>query len=517
MQRSVVVIGAGVGGLTSAIALALAGAKVTVVDAANAPGGKLREARVGTARLDAGPTVLTMRWVFDALFDKAGSTFDTAVALKRASVLARHAWSDTERLDLFADRHASADAIARLSSPAEAKRYLAFCDDAKAVFDMLDPTFIRRSQPSPLGLVGRIGAKNIGPMVRSRPLMTMWGALGRHFKDPRLRQLFGRYATYCGASPYQASATLLLVAHVEQEGVWLIKGGMYRLAEALESLGVSLGVTYRYNAHVERIETRCGRAVGVAINTGDADNLEILEADAIVANCDASAFAAGLFGDAVRTAAPAVAPHNRSLSAMTFALKTKTSGFSLSHHNVFFSTNYRAEFDDIFTKRQMPTEPTVYVCAQDRDDDGTLASGDAERLLCLINAPADGDHTQRSLEEIRQCKDRTFRQMARCGLEVDHETVALTVATPEDFNLLSPATGGALYGQASHGWMASFRRPGARTPIPGLYLAGGSVHPGPGVPMAALSGQQAAAQIARDLALTPTFHPAAMPGGTWTG
>jgi 1-hydroxycarotenoid 3,4-desaturase len=494
VKGKVIVVGAGIAGLVSALELARAGYDVQVFERQQAPGGKMRQVMAGGRPVDAGPTVFTMRWVFERIFGDAGKVFADEVRLKPLTVLARHAWSETERLDLFASVEESADAIGTFAGASEAEGFRAFCARARDVYETLEEPFIRSPQPTPISLAFGAGLRGLGDLWRISPFTTLWSALGDHFKDPRLRQLFGRYATYCGSSPFDAPATLMLVAHVEQEGVWVIEDGMHALAKALESIATENGARFFYGAEVEEVITLGGVAAGVRLRSGD-----VVEAQNVIVNADSAAVGAGLFG---RSVAPTVAQlrrDQRSLSAMTWTMNAQTRGFPLIRHNVFFSSNYQAEFDDIFRRSRLPREPTVYVCAQDRDDHPAEFQGGRERLLVLVNAPATGDTDRFSAAEAAECEERTFALLARLGLEVDRSTADTLLTTPSDFNALFPATGGALYGAASHGWMASFSRPGGKTRIPGLYLAGGSVHPGPGVPMAALSGWLAAAQLAVDL------------------
>ncbi len=507
MARQVVVIGGGVGGLVAALELACAGLDVTVLERAATPGGKLREVTVAGRQLDAGPTVFTMRWVFEAIFADAGAALSDHLTLRPASVLARHAWNADQRLDLFADLERSADAIGQFAGATEAAGFLAFSAEARRIYATLEKPFIRGARPSMSSLVRDAGAVALWGI---RPFDTLWKALSQHFADPRLRQLFGRYATYCGSSPFLAPATLMLVAHVERDGVWLVEGGMHRIAQALAGLAAARGATLRYGAEAAEVLVERGRVAGVRLTDG-----ERIAAGAVVVNADAGAVAAGLLGAAVRGSTPVVTAKSRSLSAVTWATVARAEGFPLSRHNVFFSSDYAAEFREL-AAGALPQEPTVYVCAQDRGDDDALLTG-PERLLCLVNAPPNGDARPPTATEIEQCNDRSLRLLARCGLNLTQQATETT--TPEGFHRLFPGTGGALYGPAVHGATATFKRPGARTRVPGLYLAGGSTHPGAGVPMAALSGRLAAASLLADLpmrdsASTSRLRAAAMPGGT---
>lgn len=509
-QEKVVIVGAGIGGLACAIELARSGFQVTVVERAAQAGGKMRETGVGGVSVDAGPTVLTMRWVFDEIFEAAGASLEAHIELKPLDILARHAWNEVERLDLFADIPRTAEAIGAFAGPKEAAGYRAFCSESRRIYETLRDSFLTEQKTGPVGLAGKIGWGRADALLGIRPFDTLWRALGDHFADPRLRQLFGRYATYCGSSPFAAPATLMLIAHVEQAGVWAVAGGMQRLAEAMEAVATSLGVAFVYGAHAETIDLERGRAGGVIL-AGD----ERLAADWVVVNADSAALASGALGAAARAAAPAQPAAGRSLSALTWALRTETRGFPLARHNVFFSADYAAEFDDILRRGRLPRGPTIYVCAQDRGD-GEPGVAPADRLLVLVNAPANGDHAPLDETEIRACETQVSAHLARCGLALGQPLETAAITSPTDFNALFPASGGALYGPATHGWAAAFKRPGARTRIPRLYQAGGGAHPGAGVPMAALSGRLAAQQLMRDRALAGRSSRGATPGGMST-
>jgi len=495
------------GGLAAACDLARRGAEVTVLERAATPGGKMRRVALGGAEVEAGPTVFTMRWIFEALFADAAEGLCDHLALVPAELLARHAWRSGGRLDLFADIARSADAIGDFAGAADARGYREFCLRAQGIYATLAGPFIAAERPSPVELMRRVGISRLAALWRTAPLQTLWSALGEHFADPRLRQMFGRYATYVGSSPFLAPATLMLIAHVEQDGVWLVRGGIHEVALALAGLAERQGARLRYHTHVAEILAERGAASGVRLADG-----EVLLADAVVFNGDAAALAAGLLGARTAQATRRVRPAERSLSAVTWCLHARTDGFPLAHHNVFFAEDYRDEFEAVFRRRGITASPTVYLCAQDRGEAGTPRDGEAERLLALINAPADGDTAPHDDDALRELGARAFGLLEACGLRIEGESVA---TTPAGFHALFPGTGGALYGRANHGPMGSFARPGAASGVRGLYLAGGSAHPGAGIPMATMSGRLAAARLLADIAPTSrraiSFAPALRP------
>lgn len=503
-----IVVGAGFAGLAACATLCAAGAQVALVEQDSRPGGKAAGLNVDGLPFDSGPTVLTWPSVLESLFEGLKAS---PPPLTACELLARHQWPDGSMLDLFSDVDRSAAAIAAFAGTRAAEQYRRFCGRSAEVFHTLRHSFIEAARPNPLGLSLRVlrerGPAGIGALWRIQPFRSLWSELSRSFEDPRLRQLYGRYATYCGTSPLEAPATLMLVPHVEREGVWQVQGGLRGLAQALATAANGSGrLCEHYGVAVQEILHRNGRVHGVQL----ADGRRVL-ARAVVFCGDTAALTAGLLGDELR--AVARPPAARSLSALTWHFEGVVGGSPLSHHNVLFGpvARYAEEFR-LIAAGSLPAEPTVYLCAQDRDAHAEdSAPTGSERLMALVNAPAD---TGRPLheEEIAACEHALWHRLRSAGIRC-RPTGPILRTTPADFARRFPGSAGALYGPASRGWLASFLRPAGRTRLPGLYLAGGSVHPGPGVPMAMLSGRWAAHALLADRPSTCRSHRVAMPGG----
>lgn len=505
--QNVLVIGAGIGGLASACRLSELGFAVTVVERHAAPGGKMRTMPSDAGPVDAGPTVLTLRPILDALFAAMGERVKDHLDLVRQPVIARHFWPDGSRLDLFDSPAANIEAIRGFAGPKAAQQFQAFSDRARALFNGFDGPMMQSPQPSHL----KVGLRcMMQPSLISRmaPMATLDRLLKRSFDDPRLVQLFGRYATYVGGTPDRVPALLALIWQAEAAGVWKIDGGMHRLAQTLESLARARGTQFLYSAPVAEITCTAGRATGVLLEDGDH-----LSADLVVFNGDPRALATGALGPDATQVAPQTRTVPRSLSAQVWAFAARPSGVDLLHHNVFFRQDPAPEFEALENGALLP-DPTLYVCAMDRG--GRVAPEGPERFEIIANAPPLPSSAPSPDPEFASCHTRTFQTLKRFGLTFNPAPIQSALTTPQMFETLFPGSLGALYGQSPQGTTAAFRRPTARTPLPGLYLTGGGAHPGAGVPMAILSARHAVETILTDRTSTSMSRQMDMHGGTST-
>ena len=506
-----VVIGAGMGGLASAIALAGAGRRVLVIESAAQAGGKMRTLPSDAGPVDTGPTVLTLRDVFEGLFARAGGRLSDYVTLLPQPLLARHFWPDGSRLDLFCDKDANTDAIGRFAGAKAAAQYTRFDRRTRAMYDAFDAPMMRAPRPD-MRAVARaaLNTPSIWPALLPHMSLSRW--LGGQFSDPRLVQLFGRYATYVGGMPKASPAVLALIWQAEAQGVWAVQGGMGALADGLMRFATALGVQFRFGVQAQRLSVYNGRAVGVMCSDG-----QDVKARSIIFNGDPAALLAGHLGAAGKTALPPSAVHPRSLSAYVWAFASALGDGApdLAHHNVFFGADPSRDFGAI-ARGEMAQDPTLYICAQDRAQPSPPPSG-PERFEIIMNAAPLSSGRPPPKNEASLCQTRVFSQLARFGLGFQTPPSPSALTTPQILGQLFPASMGAIYGRSPHGLMAAMQRPTAQTQLAGLYLAGGGAHPGAGVPMATLSGLHAAEAILNAPISAPARPKAVMRGGILTG
>ncbi|HEX8456744.1 MAG TPA: phytoene desaturase family protein [Pyrinomonadaceae bacterium] len=479
-MKHAVIIGAGLGGLATALRLARAGWRVTVCEQGDAPGGKMNRWEHAGFRFDTGPSLITMPWVFAELYETMGARLNEHLELVPMRPLAEYSFDDGTRFQYSSYLPDWLDTVRRLE-PRDVDGFFRFMRLGARLFELSQETFFRRT---PLDFTP--DARALKALVRHAPLRHAWGNYDRtvraHFRSPHLRQLFDRYPTYVGSSPYASPATLAVIPYVEYAfGGWHVRGGLYRIVESLCALAGQWGVSVRTGAPVERIERDSrARVTGVVLKGG-----ERLSADAVVMNGDAS-HARTLLGMDGRPQ-PA---HARSLSGLVFLVGLRRTRAGMPHHAVYFSSDYAREFAELFDERVFPRDPTVYVSAPSRTDRSLVACGEGETLFIMANAPAsDADAwTETQLAEARR---RVFARLARGGFpEIESDIVCEDVWTPRRIGERYAMPGGAIYGTHSHGWRRAFLRPPNKDArVGGLYYVGGSTHPGGGTPTVLLSAK----------------------------
>jgi phytoene desaturase len=314
------------------------------------------------------------------------------------------------------------------------------------------------------------------------PLRHGWGsydATVRHFfRSPHLRQMFNRYITYVGSSPYRTPATLSVIPFVEYAfGGWHIRGGLYRLIEAIAALGQEAGAELMTRCRVDAIRCRDDRIIGVELEDGT-----FLEADTVIMNGDASC-TPRLLGE--RSEPSPV--YKRSMSGLVFLFALDRTLPGHPHHSVFFSADYKTEFRQLFDERTFPDDPTVYINMPSRTD-RSMTPGEGEVIFMMANAPAnEGDAWDESM--VSAARDRVMQRLRASGYPgFEEHVVASSVWTPRRMAEQYGMPGGSIYGQVSHGWRGAFLRPANRDRrVPGLYYVGGSTHPGGGTPTVLMS------------------------------
>lgn len=486
-MAEVAVVGGGVGGMAAAIRLRAAGHDVALFERNQVLGGKLAARSTGGFTFDTGPSLLTLPEVFDDLLAVAGTSLAEAVDPNRLDPICRYRWPDGSGFDHRADRHEAAAEAERLAH-GQGPAFCRWLDHGRQVWEVSRRTFFAGPLESPVALVRRM--RSPADLWRIDPVRTLDARARSVFSDPRLVQWAGRYATYSGSSPYAAPATLSCIPWLEQSsGAWYVSGGLASLAGALAGVLTRLGVEVHTGAEVEAVRAGADAVSGLRLAGG-----ERVDADVVVANVDATHLYADLLPDRAALRRVLRAPVSSSGFALLAAVEGRTEG--LAHHNVAFSGNERDEFDAVFRHRRPAADPTVYACVSSVTDPGQAPEG-CENWFVLVNVPpasaVDWD------AEAEAYRDHLLDVLAQRGWDLAGRLRSVETITPLDIAARYRAWQGAIYGTSSNGRRAAFLRPANRGPRRGLYLVGGSSHPGGGLPLVALSGAIVAAMVDADL------------------
>jgi phytoene desaturase len=480
MSLRVAVIGGGLGGLACAARLSARGHRVTLYEAGASLGGKMNRFEHEGFRFDTGPSLITMPWIFEETFEAAGVSLRDCLEFKRLDPVAEYVWPDGTRFQHSTSLPHWLETLQRIE-PRDVDGFLRFIELGARLFELSSETFLRRPITDPPDWRTLKALKHL-------PLRHGWGNYARtvaaHFKSPYLRQMFNRYPTYVGSSPYRCPATLAVIPYIEHAyGGWYVAGGLYRIVEALAEVAARNGAELLCQAPVQHIERHARRVKGVVLQDG-----RRISADVVIMNGDASALERmlGLREDY------SLPEQQRSLSGFITLAAVKRDLPGLHHHTVCFSADYAREFKQLVDERSFPQDPTVYVNAPSRSD-RSLVPGTGETLFIMANAPAGGAW---NADDVAQARESVLRRLSQSGFpDVQDAMLAGDHWTPARIGATYHMPGGAIYGRNSHGWRNAFFRPANRQPTRGLYLVGGSSHPGGGTPTVLLSAKITTALI----------------------
>ena len=483
--EQIAVIGAGIGGLCAAARLAKAGHQVTIFEAASQTGGKCRTEWIGRYAFDTGPSLLTLPAVYRDFFQRTGDVMGRVLELQEVNPAFDYRFHDGKSVQ-FANlsRKQTLSAIEKSLGVEAAAEWNQVMAHAEAMWDVSREPFVESELRSPLSLLKR---KNL---LRDIKTIAPWKTLrGLGIRNPYLAKIMDRYATYSGSDPRQAPAVLSSIAFVEEAfGAWHIKGGIGTLAEKITERCQALGVTIHLNSFVESISLSGNSISGLVV-----DGKQI-SFDRVVANADAAFVYNQLLPQSTlaRKEAKKIAKSEPSLAGFSLLLGLKPGNQPpLSHHTILFPENYDAEFEAIFTAKRPVEKPTIYICAP-RDETMVKDAGH-EAWFVLVNAPrhsstgAGFDWSDSHF--VKSYANSILDQIEARGISVRDRLEVLEIRTPLDLQNSVHAPGGSIYGTSSNGARSAFTRARNRSPIKGLYLVGGSAHPGGGLPLVGLSAE----------------------------
>lgn len=481
------IIGSGIAGIASAIRLAKK-YDVTVYESAGKPGGKLSEIHNGGFRFDAGPSLFTLPKLVEELFEINGKESSKYFRYKRLDNICKYFYEDGTVINAWADQNKFADEVSLVSS-VKPEAVLKYLKDCSVLYGLTSELFLEK----PLTLKTFVNKKLLKSLFYIRKLnllSTLNSVNNNNFRDQRIVQLFNRYATYNGSSPYLTPGVMAVIPHLEfNMGAYFPEGGMYSIVKSLYGLALEQGVKFQFNTPVEKVWIEDGVAKGVQVNA------EKKKYDAVVCNAD--------IHHAYRQMMPEEKPPERILkqpkssSAMVFYLNINKEFPDLDLHNIFFSNDYKMEFQYIFEKNEVYDDPTIYVNISSKQcpSDAPAAS---ENWFVMINVPSNSGQNWEEVKE--RSRNNIIHKLNRLiGVEITDHIIGEEVLDPVLIENKTSSFGGALYGNSSNNRFSAFlRHPNYSSRVKNLYFCGGSVHPGGGIPLCLLSAKIVSELIEND-------------------
>ncbi len=485
-----VIIGAGIAGIATAIRLAVQGYQVEVFEANTYPGGKLTEIEQDGFRFDAGPSLFTMPQYVDELFELAGKKPKDFFTYQKLDKVCQYFYEDGTQLTAYADPEKFAKEVQNATGE-PAKVIYKYLDNSAAIYNITNHVFLERSLHQLKNYLKWDTLKSVFRFGKIDAFRTMHQANESFFKDDKLVQFYDRYATYNGSNPYRAPATLNVIPHLEQHfGAYFPQGGMHSITTALVQLAASLGVKFHYNSPVSQALANGRKLMGVTVNGG------IVYADIVVSNMDVWFTYYQLLKGHERLFPKKILAQERSSSALIFYWGISQEFKELDLHNIFFSTDYKAEFDHIWKDKNISADPSIYlnISSKYKPDDAPVGY---ENWFTMINVPANTGQDWDSL--ITDAREHIIRKLTRIlGHDIGSLIVSESILDPRSIEAKTSSYQGSLYGTSSNNQFAAFLRHANRSAkLDGLYFCGGSVHPGGGIPLCLLSAKIVAGWIAK--------------------
>lgn len=483
MSNKVNIIGAGIGGLTAACYLSSGGFNVEVFEKNDKPGGKVNETYLGDFRFDMGPSLITMPFVFENLFKFCGENINQHIQFERLDVICKYFWEDGTELNASTNMKQMQNEISKLSVQ-DAEKYPDFLKYSKKIYDFSKDLFLFEPFQENEILLRLNNLSKLFNIKNLDAFRTVNDAVSNFFESEKTRQIFNRYATYNGSNPFVAPATLNIIPWVEYGiGGYYIKGGIFKLAEALQKLAEKNGAEFNFNSPVTEILTKKRKAIGIKT---DSENFS----DYVLANSDTVETANKLTDKLPKENLNKL---ESSLSGMVFLWGVDGVHDKLEHHNIIFTKDYKAEFDSLFNKLEAPEDPTIYISITSKKD-SEHSPVNSENWFVLLNMPY---LNGQNWEEIKfKMKEKVLKKIKSIGLDIKNKIKKELILTPLDLYNMYGSNKGSIYGISSNDKYSAFLRPRNRSKhLENLYFAGGSSHPGGGVPLASLSGKIASKLI----------------------